>query len=142
MPAVITLIIAIFLILISWTWHNLGNIENKRKIFTIVGLLLVSFLVTLVIFNISKKDIFYDFQAEMESVRTVLVTLFTIINGLIIMPAIAKIIGKVNDKEIKKEQANKRLAIIIIVFIIILFVECGYLKNIQQGILNIYSMKK
>ena len=29
MPAVITLIIAIFLMLISWTWHNLGNMENK-----------------------------------------------------------------------------------------------------------------
>jgi len=142
MPAVITLIIAIFLILISWTWHNLGNIENAKKIFIIIGLLIMSFLITLLIFNVSKNDIVYDFQAEMETVRNVLVTVFTILNGLVIMPAIAKAISKVNDKEIERSQANKRLLLIFIIFIMILFAECGYLKDIQQGILNIYAMKK
>ena len=32
MPIIITIMIAMFLILISWTWHNLGDIEKIKKI--------------------------------------------------------------------------------------------------------------
>ena len=31
MPIIITIMIAMFLILISWTWHNLGDIEKIKK---------------------------------------------------------------------------------------------------------------
>ena len=34
MPIIITIMIAMFLILISWTWHNLGDIEKIKKIIT------------------------------------------------------------------------------------------------------------
>ena len=142
MPVVITLIIAIFLILISWTWHNLGSIETPKKVFIIISLIIICFVITIIVFNISKKDITYDLQEEMEAVRNVLVTLFTFINGIIIMPSIAKTINGVREKEIEKTQAKKRLVIAFVIFIIVLIVECGYLKDIQQGILNIYEMKK
>lgn len=142
MPAVITLIIAMFLILMSWTWHNLGEIEKTKKVFIIIGLSLISFLVTIVVFNISKNNITYNSQNEMEIVRNVIVALFTIINGLIVMPGIAKIIGGVFNKDIDRQKANRKLVILFIIFVIVLFIECGYMKNIQQGILNIYAMKK
>ena len=131
MPVIITLIIAIFLILISWTWHNLGNIDKSKKIITIIITLIILSIITFIIFNISKS--------EMESVRNVLVFVFTLINGLITMPAIAKMLRRIDENDIEKDEASKKFILILVIFIIIIIFECGYLKNIQQEILNIYT---
>lgn len=138
MPVVIALIIVIFFVFISWTWHNLGNIDNSKKVMVIIISLIVLFIITFIMFNISKQDISYNSEQEMQDVRNVLVILFTFINALIIMPIIAKTISKVRENEITQEQFKKRFIIILVVFLIILIFECGYMKSIQQQILNIY----
>ena len=139
MPVIITLIIAIFLILISWTWHNLGNIDKSKKIITIIITLIILSIITFIIFNISKSEIPYNSEEEMESVRNVLVFVFTLINGLITMPAIAKMLRRIDENDIEKDEASKKFILILVIFIIIIIFECGYLKNIQQEILNIYT---
>ena len=139
MPVIITIMIAMFLILISWTWHNLGNIENSKKIITITILLFIIFVITFIVFNISKSDLIYNKEEEMQAVRTILVILFTIINGLIVMPSIAKTLGKIFESDIDKQTAKMRLIITLAIFVLILIFECGYLKNIQKEILNIYN---
>ena len=139
MPVIITIMIAMFLILISWTWHNLGNIENSKKIITITILLFIIFVITFIVFNISKSDLIYNKEEEMQAVRTILVILFTIINGLIVMPSIAKTLGKIFESDIDKQTAKMRLIITLAIFALILIFECGYLKNIQKEILNIYN---
>ena len=138
MPVVIALIIVIFFVFISWTWHNLGNIDNSKKVMVIIISLIILFIITFIMFNISKQDISYNSEQEMQDVRNVLVILFTFINALIIMPIIAKTISKVRENEITQEQFKKRFIIILVVFLIILIFECGYMKSIQQQILNIY----
>ena len=85
MPVIITFVIAMFLILLSWTWHNLGNIPQNTKIGTIAISLVIIAFITFLIFNISKNGVQYDSEESMNSVRNVLVLVFTIINGLIIM---------------------------------------------------------
>jgi len=94
---------------------------------------------TLIIFNISTNGINYTNPKEIENVRNMLVTLFTFVNGLIVMPMISKIIYRVKEDEITKDQATKKLFVVLVIFAIILFFECGYLKNIQQGILNVIN---
>lgn len=142
MPVVITLVIAIFLILISWTWHNLGRIDKAKKIIIIAVFLIISYIITNTIFDISKSGVKYENLQEMEVVKNVLVLLFTILNGLIFMPFVAKNINGLKENAINKTVAIRKISIIVIIFILILFLECGYLKDIQQGILNIYAMKK
>ncbi len=139
MPIIITVIIAIFLILIGWSWHNLGSLEKGKKIGTIIVELIIIYLLTLIIFNISTNGINYTNPKEIENVRNMLVTLFTFVNGLIVMPMISKIIYRVKEDEITKDQATKKLFVVLVIFAIILFFECGYLKNIQQGILNVIN---
>ena len=142
MPVIITLIIAIFLILISWTWNNLWNIDKTKRVITIVISLIVIAIITLIVFNISKSSVNYKSEEEVSAVRVVLVTLFTFVNGLVIMPSIAKTLSKIKNKEITKEQAGKRFLIAIAVFVIVLIIECGYLTSIQNGILDIYHSAK
>ena len=129
MPIIITIMIAMFLILISWTWHNLGDIEKIKKIITMIVLFVLIYIVTLIVFNISKSDILYNSKEAMENVKTILVLLFTMVNGLIIMPFI----------DIDYNDDKKSFLVIFIVFIIVIIFECGYLKDIQNGILNVYN---
>ncbi len=142
MPVIITLIIAIFLILISWTWNNLGNIDKTKRVITIIVSLIIIAIITLIVFNISKSSVNYKSEEEVSAVRVVLVILFTFVNGLVIMPSIAKTLNSINNKEITKEQAGKRFLIAIVIFIIVLIFECGYLTSIQNGILDIYHGAK
>ena len=48
-----------------------------------------------------------------------LVAIFTGINGLIVMPQIGKMLDKINEDEIEKEQLTKRVIILLIIFIIL-----------------------
>lgn len=139
MPIIIALMIAMFLILISWTWHNLGNIEKPKKVITIIVSLFVIYIVTLIIFNISKNNITYVAQEGMEAVKNILVLLFTMVNSLILMPLLARILNKISENDIKYSDARKSFIIIFIIFLIVIIFECGYLKDIQQGIINIYN---
>ena len=139
MPVIVTLVIAMFLILISWTWHNMGDVENKTKISTIIVALIIVFGITFVLFNISKNVVNYNSEESMSSVRNILVPVFTVINGLIIIPPFAKTIGRVHNKEVSKEQATRHLGFLLIIFAIALVIECSYLTSIQKGILDIYN---
>ena len=139
MPVIVTLVIAMSLILISWTWHNLGDIPQNIKIGTIIVSIIIVFLITLVIFNISASGVEYNSEESKNAVKNILVLVFTIINGLIIIPSFAKTIGRVHGKEISKEQATRHFGFIFIIFIVVLFIECSYLKSVQQGILDIYN---
>lgn len=139
MPIIISIIIAMFFVLLSWTWHNLGEINQTKKVVTIIIMILLMYVITLIIFNISKTDINYATQEGMEIVKNILVILFTIINSLITMPFIAKILNNIYLNNIEYSSARKGFIIIFAIFIIILFFECGYLKNIQEGIIDIYA---
>ena len=122
MPIIITIMIAMFLILISWTWHNLGDIEKIKKIITMIVLFVLIYIVTLIVFNISKSDILYNSKEAMENVKTILVLLFTMVNGLIIMPFIAKILNKISCNDIDYNDAKKSFLVIFIVFVYMVIV--------------------
>lgn len=97
------------------------------------------YIITLLIFLTTKGAITYP-NAEIENIiRNTLVMIFTGLNSLIILPYLAKLLGKRIDSEIEKEEITKKVIIILIVFLVAIFMEAGYLKSTQQGILNIYS---
>lgn len=142
MPLIIIITMISFIILIIWMWKNLGQIENSKKIVTIIVSILIIFIITLIVFNISKSNINYDNNNIQRDVRNVIVFVFSIVNGLIILPFVAKILGKINENEIEKEDFTKKILLIVVIFIIILFFECGYMKNTQEGILKVYNSMK
>ena len=111
--------------------------ERKKKILiTGIGILLV-YLITLLLFNISKNQIQYpDISAE-KYVKNILVIIFTGINSIAILPYIAKMYNKIYEGTIEAQELKKKLVFIIILIILGIFLECGYMKDIQQGILNI-----
>lgn len=141
MPLIIIGIAIIYAIVLAWTWHNLGMISVGKKVEFIAIILLIIYIVTLITFIISKNGINYQNEQGEKMVQNVFVAIFTGINSLIVMPYIAKYLDKFQEEEIKKKEFTKKIKIILIIFAICIFFECGYLKDAQQGMLKIYQAK-
>ena len=135
---IITTIIIYFL-LIAWTWQSLGTIEKNKKImYTVIGLITI-YIITLIIFQITKNGINYQNAQIQGNIRNVIVLIFTGINGIIIMPQVGRILEKINDNQMKQNELKKKILILIAIFIICIIFEIGYMKNMQEGIISIYN---
>lgn len=141
MTLIYIIIVAMYLILIAWTWQSLGNIEKRKKVAYIILGILLFFIITLIIFNISKSNVEYQKETIKNAVRNLLVLLFTAVNGIIFIPYVARILNKVEENEIEKEKLKIKAIVFIIIFVICVIIECGYLENIQNGIISIYNSK-
>lgn len=132
-----TITIILYILLISSTMHSLKLVEStKVKIgFIVTGfiLMLVSIWVT---FYISISGLNYENAQIVGRVRNLLVAVFVPVNGLIVMPYLAKMLSKIGSNELTQEKFKKRLIILTIIYFAILIFECSYFKSTQIGILE------
>ena len=142
MTIIMIVAVLVFIISIVWIWHNLGNIEKPRKIAFIITGLLITYLITVIIYHFSKGNIIYPNEEMEKTVSNILIFVFTGLNSLILLPFIANLFDKILEEEIEKDKAQKRFIIILIIFVVCIFIENGYLKDTQEGIINIYNEVK
>lgn len=139
MTIILIIIAVLFLVLIGWCWNSLGSIEKQDKIkYIIVGLIL-TYIMTIIIYSISKIGINYESKDAMKMIRVIFQLLFTIVNGYILLPYTFKKIEQIKNNTIKEEKIKKSIIILLIIIVLIFIFESMYLGNIQQEILN---MKK
>ena len=131
--------ILIFLVSVIWMWHNLGNIEKPRKVaFIIIGLLIM-YIFTMILYHFSSPNSTYPNEEMQKTVSNTLILVFTGLNALIFLPYIANLFDKIVEEEIEKTQAQRKLIILLIIFVICIVVEKGYIQSTQEGIINIYN---
>ena len=136
MAVFITIMIVLFLVLIGWAWTSLGSIETKTKIICMICGITAVYIITFIIYNISKIGITYENQQVMKTIRNVFVILFTIINGYITLPYTFKKLEQIDNEEMDKETLTKSIIILLIIIVILAIFEVLYLGNSQQTILN------
>lgn len=139
MPVIIIIILAIFCVLIIGTWHYLGNIDKTKKIVFIVIGIFVSYLITMLLFSISKSGITYPSNEIEQMVQNMIVIVFTGLNGILMLPYLGRLWDKMSEEEITKQQFQKRICILLIIAIIVFILESNYLNGVQSGILEIYQ---
>lgn len=139
MPVIIIIILAIFCVLIIGTWHYLGNIDKTKKIVFIVIGIFVSYLITMLLFSISKSGITYPSDEIEQMVQNMIVIVFTGLNGILMLPYLGRLWDKMSEEEITKQQFQKRICILLIIAIIVFILESNYLNGVQSGILEIYQ---
>ncbi len=139
MALIVITAIIIYLVLMAWTWQSLGFMaKTKKVIFMVIGIILM-YVITLFVFQMTKGGIIYENPEMQKGIQNILVAIFTGINGIIIMPQIARIWDKIQEDETKKEILGKRIIILIIVFIVCLILESNYMKDTQETILRMYQ---
>lgn len=136
------IIILLFAVLLFWTWNNTRDFEKteQRILFILIGIVILSIL-TLILFNISKIGVNYPNNDIMKEIRKISLLLFIPINGFLSLPHIASIktaitLGKETDEKIKK-----KIIILGIIFIVGIIIETIYLKDFQNGIIQIVNSK-
>ena len=135
----IIVVIALFIVLMSFSWYRLEAFEEMEKIIICVAGILLAWGITSILFSISSSGMNYVNQEVEREISKILVLVFTPINGIAFMPYISKIMSKVKFDELKKEEAIKKVGIFCLILIVMFFVEVKYLTNIQLGILDVAS---
>lgn len=136
------IIAVLFVVLIFWTWNNTKDFEetSERVIFIVVGIIVTS-IVTLIYFAISKAGITYPKVEMVKQVRKMVVLLFTPINGFLSLPHIASLKMKIKLKTEDEEKLKKKIIMLGIVFIVATIVEINYMKEFQNGIIQMLNSK-
>lgn len=101
--------------------------KNKILMFIIVEEIIL-LIIGKIIFNIATKNIDNDVSSTSQNM---ILFIFQGMNMIIISSPLAKILD-----DNKNKSFSKRITIWIIVTIIIIVLECIYIKNIENGILN------
>ncbi len=139
MAFIIILILMIYVIAATWTWNNLGQIEKNKKIIVILAGLITSYLITLIVFALSKNSINYESIIIEKNIKNIILAIFTGANACIFIPYISKQLEKIHEGEIEKEKFTQKMVALLVLIVILLSFECGYMKTTQQGILKIYN---
>ena len=137
MTFIIIMTIIIYLLVIAWSWTSLGDTAKIKKVLIIFVGIITIFLITQIVFSMSKSGINYENEEIENLVGKIIVFLFTGLNGFV-MPFLMKLFKKLQNGEIEGNIFKVRFILILIIFIICLFLECGYMESIQQGILKVY----
>lgn len=140
---IVIITIILYIVLAAFTLHNLNFItDNKNKIAYIVVGLIIMFIVTLIIFNISASGVKYENNNMLDNVRSMLLAVFVPVNGIITIPYFANTLSKYRSNEITQDKFKKRVIILAIIFIVIIIFECSYFKSTQLGILKMINERQ
>lgn len=134
---IIIVVIALFIVLVGFTWYRLEAFEGMERVIFCAAGILVCWLITSILFSLSARGMNYITDEVRHEVSKILVMVFTPINGIVLMPYIAKVFSNTKFDEISKKEAVQKLFKLLIVFVIISVIEVMYLKNIQLGILDV-----
>ncbi len=133
----IVVIIALFMVLLGFSWYRLEAFEEMDRVIICIAGILSSWLITTLLFNASSIGIDYINIDIKHEISKILVLVFTPINGIVYMPYLSKIMSKVKFEEMTKKQATKKIAILACLSLIVFIFEIFYLKHVQLGIFEV-----
>lgn len=136
------IIVVLFIIYIVCAWNSTKEFENNllRISFIFVGTLFIT-LLTLILFWISKIGVEYPKKEMIGEVRKIILLSFIPINGFIILTQTASIFAQAKSGMVSKEDMQKKIKRLVIIFIILIVIEAIYFKNIQNGMIKIIQNK-
>lgn len=141
MVFIIIVTIILYGLSIIWAWNSLGEIEKPKKVAVIAIGILVTYIITLLIFAISKNGINYPKEIVENEIKRIILAIFTGVNLLILLPYISKQLNKMYEGEIEQKDFTRKMIILVVIFIICIWIECGYMKSTQARNITNISIK-
>ena len=94
------------------------------------------YIITSIICNLDAKGIHVKSEAALNDILTVMKLIFTPINSMIVLASLGNVFGKIKDRSIEPNKAGMRIIIIVLIFILILIFETGYIGNFINNLLG------
>ena len=124
-------LIVLNLFAIFMLYKMLNGTDKKFRIVTTIILIIVNFVLVNIIYSISKIGVE---EIVARGARNFLIFTMLPINLITMASPLAIQISKARNDNIEKDKFIKNIIVLIIIDVIIICVECGYIKNIQLGI--------
>lgn len=136
---IIAILIIIYLI---WTWKSTEQFETitMRISYILVGTIFIT-VITLILFWISKIGVEYPKEAMIGEVRKIILLIFVPVNGFIVLTQFSSVVANMKSGMVSKEDMEKKIKVLSIIFAIMIIVECIYFKNIQIGLIKIINAR-
>lgn len=129
------IVIALYALLFVWVKANMNSFEKGKVIkWIVIGGVIT--LVISIILVIGNKIELQNKQIQ-NTMNIVNICILAPINALISLPYMASIRNRLKQKVITEEKAKRKWIIAIIIFVIILCIESGYVKSFQDILLAI-----
>lgn len=138
------IIFVLFVIYVVFVWNSTKEFENiiVRVSYIFIGTIFITIL-TLILFWISKIGVEYPKREMVSEVQRIVLLVFIPINGFITLTQVASMFTQAKSGMVSKEDMEKKLKRVIIIFIILIIIEIIYFKNIQNGMIRfIESVQK
>lgn len=94
------------------------------------------YILTSIICNIDAREIVVKNEMALNDTLTVMKLIFTPINSMVLLATLGNVFGKVKDRVYDTEKAGKRVVIILIIFVILLIFEKGYIGDFIRNLLS------
>ena len=142
MSLIYFIVFLLFVVYIVWTWNSTKEFEDQkiRIAYLIVGTLFIA-MVTLIIFLVSKIGVNYPKKEMVGQVQKIVLLVFTPINGFLVLTQFSSVFQQIRSGMVSKEKMDKKIKTLLIVFTILIIIECIYFKNVQYGIIKIINSK-
>ena len=138
------IIFVLFVMYAVFVWNSTKEFENTviRVSYIFIGTLFITIL-TLIVFWMSKIGVEYPKKEMIKEVRRIVLLVFIPINGFIILTKAASIFTQAKSGMVSKEDMEKKVKRMIIIFVVLIIIEVIYFKNIQNGMIRfIESVQK
>lgn len=132
MLLILFFIIVLNIVAIALTYYCLSDVEKREKlIFIAIGVAII-YVLTSFVYWISTKDVAMKVVSELG--KNLITFLFVPINGIIVLPILAKSCAKYKTGRLDLDKLKNRTLVLVMILAILLIVECMYFKEIQNRV--------
>lgn len=142
MSAIYFIVFILFVVFIVFAWNSTKDFETivMRISYIAIGTLFIV-LLTLLLFGLSSIGVEYPKQEMIGEVRRIILLVFTPINGVIVLTQFSGVVANVKSGMISKEDMEKKIKKLLIIFAIMIIIECIYFRHIQAGLIEVINVR-
>lgn len=140
MLLILFFIIVLNIVAIALTYYCLSDIEKRERIIFIAIGVAIIYILTSFVYWLSTKDIAIKEVSEMG--KNLITFLFVPINGIIVLPILAKSYTKYKTGRLDLDKLKNRGLVLAMILAILLIIECMYFKDIQNSVVEIIEKNR
>lgn len=135
MFVIVLFVLILNIVSILLIYRCLTGVERKERFIFLAAGIAIMYMLTSFIYWISTRNV--EITQVSQTGKDLIIFLFVPINGILILPLLAKSYAKYRGSNLSKRILINRGMVLGVFLIILLIIECVYFKNIQDGVVNL-----
>ena len=135
MFVIVLFILLLNIVSILLIYRCLTGVEKKERFIFLAAGIAIMYMLTSFVYWISTRNV--EITQVSQTGKDLITFLFVPINGILILPLLAKSYAKYRVRNLSKKILINRGIVLGVFLLILLVIECIYFENIQDGVVNL-----